>query len=178
MAVCKQCSQVFEITTEDRRFYDRISPIFGGKKYLIPEPTLCPDCRYQRRLIWRPELHLFKRKSDFSGETMLSMYPPEAKSKVYSHPEWWSDKWDATDQGRDFDFSRPFFEQFGELILATPGVALFVGGNENSDYIKAFVLKKEMGETENGRKALQKIANLSEFYKQIGLDEKLLGDGK
>ncbi len=134
---CKQCQSSFKITEGDREFYNRISPIFNNKKYQIPEPTLCPDCRSQRRLAWRPELHLFKRKSDFSGKTILSMYPPESNAIVYSHKEWWSDKWDPLDYGRDFDFSCPFFEQFSKLIAETPSVARFVGENENSDYINS-----------------------------------------
>jgi hypothetical protein len=40
---CKNCQQAFEITDEDLKFYEKVSPVFGGKKYLIPEPSLCPE---------------------------------------------------------------------------------------------------------------------------------------
>lgn len=39
---------------------------------------------------------------------------------------WWSDKWDALQYGRDYDFSRPFFEQFNELLHQVPDFAVSV----------------------------------------------------
>ena len=30
---CKQCSMSFDITQNDRDFYDKISPIFDGEKF-------------------------------------------------------------------------------------------------------------------------------------------------
>jgi hypothetical protein len=135
MKSCTQCQAEFEITDSDRAFYDKLGPVFNGKKYLIPEPTLCPECRLQRRLIWRAELNLFTRKSDLSGKQMLSFYPPNADCIVYSPEEWLSDDWDPLEYGRDFDFSRPFFEQFAELVREVPLQALSLHSNENSDYI-------------------------------------------
>ncbi len=62
------------------------------------------------------------------------MYPLDSPFKVYDQDVWWSDKWDATSYGRDFDFSRPFFEQFRELQLAVPRVALVNKQGENAEY--------------------------------------------
>ncbi len=62
------------------------------------------------------------------------MYPPDSPFKVYDQDVWWSDQWDATQYGRDFDFNRPFFEQFRELQLAVPRVALVNKQSENSEY--------------------------------------------
>ncbi len=134
---CKQCSKDFEVADWDRNLLNDLAPEFNGEKFEIPGPTICPQCRYQRRLIWRAELHLFKRKSDLSGNTMVSLYPPEADCVVYNTDEWWSDKWDATKYGRDFDFSRPFFEQFEELIKEVPLMALSAKANVNSDYVNS-----------------------------------------
>ncbi|MBU0627024.1 hypothetical protein KKG31_00015 [Patescibacteria group bacterium] len=47
-------------------FYSKVSPIIAGKKYLIPAPTLCPDCRQQRRISFRNERSLYKRKCDLT----------------------------------------------------------------------------------------------------------------
>jgi hypothetical protein len=132
---CKQCSSSFEITDSDRQFYDSVSPVIADKKYPLPEPTLCSQCRSQRRMVWRAELNLFKRKSDFSEKAIVSFYPPEADCKVYTINEWWSDDWDPIKYGRDFDFSRPFSEQFAELVKKVPLMGLSCSGNENSDYI-------------------------------------------
>ena len=135
MKNCKQCNTGFEINDWDRRLLDQLSVTIGNKKFDIPEPTLCPECRSQRRMVWRAELNLFKRKSDLSGKQILSMFSPEADCVVYGHDEWWSDNWEALDYGRDFDFNRPFFEQFAELVKTSPLESLSKSGNENCDYI-------------------------------------------
>jgi len=134
MKNCVQCKSLFEITDKDRDFYDRISPEFGGKKYSIPEPTLCPPCRSQRRMSFRNERTLYHRKCDLTGKQMVTMFSPESPYVIYDQEEWWTDKWDPMDYGQDFDFSRPFFEQFKELQLKVPRMSLSVISSENSTY--------------------------------------------
>jgi hypothetical protein len=66
---------------------------------------------------------------------MISIFPPDqTKYTVYTIPEWWSDDWDALEFGRDFDFSRGFFEQFDELLKAVPRLALFNSKSENCEF--------------------------------------------
>ena len=127
MQNCKQCNTGFEITAKDRQFYGKIS---------VPEPTLCPDCRQQRRLAHQNQINLYKRKCDATGEDIISVFAPGGPIKVYGQPYWWSDKWDAMDFGRDFDFNRPFFEQWHELTKLAPRPALLTlyEFNENSEY--------------------------------------------
>ena len=62
------------------------------------------------------------------------MYSPDKKIKVYDREVWWSDKWDPLSYGRDFDFKRPFFEQFRELLTAVPRIALNNKEPENSEF--------------------------------------------
>jgi hypothetical protein len=134
MSNCKQCNQSFEVTAQDRKFYEDVSPVFDKKKCLIPEPTLCPDCRLQRRLAWRNERNLYHRKCDLSGKQIISIYSPEKPFKVFDQDEWWGDKWNPLDYGRDFDFSRLFFEQFAELQKAVPRVSITNTNSVNSEY--------------------------------------------
>lgn len=131
---CVKCSFDFEITGEDIKVYDKLSPVFDGKKFSIPTPKLCPLCRQQRRLSFRNERKLYTRKCDLSGRQILSIYSPDKPYKVYDQPEWWSDKWDAMDYGRDYHSSRRFFEQFRELYMDVPRVSLHTIGVENSYY--------------------------------------------
>ncbi|USN57706.1 MAG: hypothetical protein H6767_04930 [Candidatus Peribacteria bacterium] len=92
---CKHCSVNFDITDKDVEFYEKVSPSFGGKKYLIPSPTLCPDCRQQRRLSFRNERQLYKRQCDATGKPIVSIYSPDKPYTVYEQDFWWSDAWDA-----------------------------------------------------------------------------------
>jgi len=123
---CQNCKQDFVIEPEDFAFYEKMK---------VPAPTFCPDCRLQRRAVWRNERSLHKRKCDAPGhnEIILSAIG-SPKYKVYDLDYWWSDKWDATGYQREYDFSRPFFTQFEELLKSVPQDNLFATNNINSPY--------------------------------------------
>jgi len=131
---CKKCWTKFDITNDDLEFYNKISPTFDWKKYSIPSPTLCPDCRRQRRLSYRIERPLYKRKCDFSGKPLISMYSPDKKDIVYEKDFWWSDEWNPLDYGQNFDFSKPFFEQFADFAIKVPKAHIEISPSENSIY--------------------------------------------
>jgi hypothetical protein len=122
---CQNCKTSFEITDDDQQFYTKIS---------VPPPTHCPDCRQQRRYAWRNERTLYRRKCDLCGKSTVTIYSQNKPYEVYCPPCWWGDGWDAKEFGRDFDFTRPFFEQFKELQLQTPRIALLTKNSVRSDY--------------------------------------------
>lgn len=134
--ICQNCQEKFIVTNQDKEFYEKVSPVFANKKYLIPSPTFCPDCRQQRRISWRNERSLYQRECSKTGKKIIAMYPQDSPFPVYDNDIWWSDTWDGKDYGRDFDFSRPFFEQLKELHDVVPHFALAVMKTtmENSDY--------------------------------------------
>ncbi len=123
---CKQCQTSFEVRPEDLAFYEEMSPTFAGKKFQIPPPTLCPDCRWQRRMCFRNERTLYVRKCDLSGKSIVSMYPSDVAFPVYDISEWLSDKWEPLDYGQDFDFTRSFFEQYKEMCERMPHQNLII----------------------------------------------------
>ncbi len=131
---CKQCQASFEITDKDLEFYDKISPVFGWKKYQIPAPTLCPDCRHQRRLTWRNERKLYHRKCSKTDKTIISMFSPDKEYTIYATSQRYADTRDAIEYGRDFDVSKSFFEQFALLLKSVPQISLLGVGNENCDF--------------------------------------------
>ena len=135
MPSCRHCTAAFTIFPEDLTFYEEVSPVINGKKLLIPPPTLCPDCRQQRRIAFRNAHVLYRRKCDLTGKSIVSILSPDKPFKVYGHDEWWSDKWDPLGFGRPFDFSKPFFGQFHELMLVVPRMAVSSKDSENSDYV-------------------------------------------
>ncbi|MCF7812720.1 hypothetical protein K9M59_03975 [Candidatus Gracilibacteria bacterium] len=123
---CAVSGQEFEITEKDLEFY---------KKMNVPEPTLCPEERQRRRLSWRNERNLYRRKCDATGKTILSIYSPEKPFKIYHQDVWHSDSWDGRDWGKEYDFDRPFFDQFSELMRDVPRMALVTAGNENAEFV-------------------------------------------
>jgi len=124
-AKCKKCEREFFIRQEDADFYKSIG---------VGDPTLCPNCRYQRRLINRNEWNLYQRKCDATGEQIISIYRSDAPFPVYKQSAWWADNWDPLSFGQEIDFSRSFFEQFYELSLKVPHLAVFNKESINSEY--------------------------------------------
>ncbi|MBI4599496.1 hypothetical protein HY732_01075 [Candidatus Uhrbacteria bacterium] len=125
MKTCVQCKNEFQIFDEDREFYAKIK---------VPEPTWCPDCRNMRRCAVRNERVLYMRACDLCKKQTLSTHHADVPFPVYCTSCWWSDNWDALDYGREFDFSRHFFEQFSDLTNAVPHSALLAKNMENSPY--------------------------------------------
>lgn len=133
---CKQCRLSFEITQDDLAFYDRVSPVFAGKKYTISPPTHCPDCRQQRRIALCNERNFYSANCGLCRKNILTEQPPHNKKVIYCRECWHSDKWDPCTYGRDVDFSRPIFDQLKELWREVPAENLLnEGTNQNSDYI-------------------------------------------
>lgn len=108
---CQNCKENFDIQPEDFTFYEKIK---------VPSPTFCPQCRLQRRMAWRNDWHLFKKTDALTGEKIFSLFPEESPVKIYDREYWWTDSWNPLDYGRDYDFSKPFFEQFKELLHTVP----------------------------------------------------------
>lgn len=127
MSSCTKCGEQFQITDRETKYY---------KTNDLPNPTQCPECRLIRRLQERNARKLYYRKCDLSGKTILSMYHQNQPFPVYNQALWWGDSWNALDYGMDFDFSRPFFDQFKELKNRVPHFSVFVVGGtlENSDF--------------------------------------------
>ncbi|MBI5152056.1 zinc-ribbon domain containing protein [Candidatus Peregrinibacteria bacterium] len=130
---CKNCGNDFAPASEDLNFY---------KKVNVPLPVLCPDCRQQRRLCFRNERILYKRKCDLCGAEMFSMYGAQSPYKVYCPTCWYGDKWDPISYGRDFDFSKPFFEQFEKFSAEVPLLSLYNKKCENCDYCNIEISSK------------------------------------
>ena len=137
--ICKRCKAHFEIHKDEEDFLQKIVFKFGNTEVHPPLPVYCPDCRCQLRTCQRNERNMYKVRSSFSGKDIISVYaqdPPwgDKPFKIYSQEEWRSDAWDPMEYGRNFDFTRPFFDQFAELLQEVPRQALISISNENSGF--------------------------------------------
>jgi hypothetical protein len=135
---CQNCKKYFVIDQEDFNFYEKIK---------VPPPTFCPECRLIRRMTWRNERSLYKRPCAKTGKDIITMFHPDTDVVVYDHDIWWGDEWDPADCGKEYDFSKPFFDQFKELLkkvpLANLGNSNCVGspyGNHNADCKYCYLL--------------------------------------
>ncbi len=123
---CQNCKNNFTIEPEDFNFYENIK---------VPPPTFCWECRLQRRMASRPISRAFYRFTcDLCKKDMISDYPREAPFPQYCSECWHSDRWDAMAYGRDYDFSKPFFQQWKELMNSVPRQVVKVRNSPGSRY--------------------------------------------
>ncbi len=124
---CQNCKNQFAIEPEDFAFYERIE---------VPPPTFCPECRLIRRMSWRNERSLYKRgcKAAEHREEIVSAFSSEKPFKIYDQRYWWGDEWDPEAWGQEYDFSKPFFQQFRELSERVPILAVINGNAVNTEY--------------------------------------------
>lgn len=132
---CRDCKKTFDVTSQDKQFLEKISPIYNAQKFTIPAPDQCVECRERNRIAFRNERKLYQRKCDLCQKEIIAIHASEKKNKVFCTQCWWSDNWNMEDSGKEYDFSRPFFEQFKEILTKTPLLNLLARNNVNSDYV-------------------------------------------
>ncbi len=124
--ICQNCKKEFTIEVEDFLFYEKMQ---------VPPPTFCAECRFIRRLLVRNERSLYKRKCDLCGEEKILIFPKDSSYKVYCFDCFFSDRWGGEEFAKDYDFSKPFLEQFQELFKKTPRLGIIKQGlMKNSEY--------------------------------------------
>ncbi len=131
---CRQCQATFEITDDDLAFLEKVSPVFAGKKELIPPPTMCPECRMQQRMSWRNHHHVYRHASRSKEHAGFGMWTPDSPFPSYENTYWFSDAWDPYASQQDVDLSVPFFPQFLSVHNRAPHFALDNVQMENSAF--------------------------------------------
>ena len=132
--ICQNCKKEFLIEKEDFNFYEKIK---------VPPPTFCSDCRLQRRLMVRNERNMYHRECGLCKKSIISMYSTDKPFPVYCSPCWWSDKWDSTQYGVDYNFKETFFSQFQKIFNKVPRPALIASNIKNCDYCNYFADGKD-----------------------------------
>lgn len=122
---CQNCKKDFTIEPDDFSFYEKMK---------VPPPTFCPPCRFMRRMSWRNDRSLHKRSCDLCTKSFISIYRSNVPFPVYCRECWWSDKWDAVNYGREYDFSKPFFQQVWELGNKVPRLGIWQRNVTNCDF--------------------------------------------
>ncbi|PID70080.1 hypothetical protein CSB37_03660 [bacterium DOLZORAL124_38_8] len=147
---CRQSGEKFEITKADLKFYAKMGVITAEQfeklssfpvdesvsiseekipqELLVGLPTLCPAERQRRRLMFFNIHNLYK------NNTLISPHAPEYKLNVISKNDFLNEKDSGLNYGRNFDFSRPFFEQFKELQIVSPRWDRMSLNAENSNW--------------------------------------------
>ena len=132
---CAWCNQSpIEFAVEDEAALRKLAPKFGEHSLTIPPPTLCAECRQQRRFWFRNDQNLYRDNCRLCQKAVVTNYAPPKEVPVLCEQCFWGDGWDPLKYGREFDFNRPFFEQFLELKRQVPRLAIYNTHSENSQY--------------------------------------------
>ncbi|MFA6177572.1 MAG: zinc-ribbon domain containing protein [Candidatus Paceibacterota bacterium] len=128
---CKKCKQDFSFSSDELGFYEKMK---------VPNPKICPDCRFIMRALFRNEMSLYSgRKCALCEKNVISIYNPKSPYVIYCEKCFYSEKWEARDYAMDFDENRSFLEHYKELLLKVPKITTYIsigpGPNINSEYI-------------------------------------------
>jgi hypothetical protein len=69
-------------------------------------------------------MSLYTRKCNLCDKSVVTLYSPESGITIYCNKCWWSDKWNPKDYAQDYDFKKPFFIQFYDLMRKVPHMAI------------------------------------------------------
>jgi len=133
---CQNCYKDFIIEPEDFNFYEKMK---------VPAPTWCPECRLVRRLASVNTWSLHWATCEKCEKRTLSIFNPRKNVRIFCPPCWWSDSWDGTEYGMDYESSKPFLEQVDELARKTPWVATesLYTSLKNSEYSNGIAWSKD-----------------------------------
>jgi len=129
---CQNCKNNFAIEPEDLTFYKSLN---------VPPPTWCWKCRAMRRMAFRNFRYLYERTCAGTGKKIFSMVPPNAPMPPFDRDYWWSDAWDPKSYAREYDFTRPFFDQIRDLFNVMPFTYIMSRNQVNSDYSMGLDMK-------------------------------------
>ncbi len=74
---CPRTGEEFAIYQSDVDMLEKVSPSIAGKKFLFPLPTLSPESRFRRMMMFRNERKLYKRKCSKTGKNIVALYPEQ-----------------------------------------------------------------------------------------------------
>ncbi len=126
--VCKISNQQFQISDKET---------FYCQERAIPLPDISPQERFRQMLAFYNEGTLFERTCSYSKKKIISCHRPDTVYPVYDREIWLSDAYDPLEFGQDYDFNKPFFQQFQELANRVPREATLGAHIENSPYINS-----------------------------------------
>ncbi len=127
----------------EQEFLQRFSGLHSYLGAVLPLPRVAA-CESVRAICgWGNTWNLYRSQSSYSGKPCLTRYSPAEPYKIVTIEEFWSDAIDNAEFGADYDFSRPFFDQFNELMLRIYHLPLSATNIENSDYVNGALNLKD-----------------------------------
>ena len=123
--ICEHCKQEFSISEIEISLSEKIG---------LELSTICSDCLLRQHLSFWQFGKFKKSKSDFSGESLITVLPETSRYPIYTSKEWYSDVWEGLDYGIDYDPNESFFKQLQNLQEKVPHPHQNGSNNTNCEY--------------------------------------------
>ncbi len=114
--ICKITGRPFHVTEFE---VDLLRKVGAANNFLsepLPLPDVYPTAVLRQMSPFGNQFYIYRDKSALSGKSQLSRYNPAFGYQITTSEEFWSEEVDNTAFGRPYDFMRPFFEQWDELM--------------------------------------------------------------
>lgn len=85
--------------------------------------------------MFRNERKLYKRKCDFTGKDIISIYSPDKPYKVYDQSVRWSDEWGDVSSEVDVTLDNSLFSSISRVFESAPMMSLMVKMNDDCHYV-------------------------------------------
>ena len=162
--VCRVSGERFHMLEAEHDLLRRLSERNPQLGAALPPPTIKPAEVGRRILAWGNLRHLFHAKSALSGVPHLSRYNPRDGYHSVTQEEFWDDRVDNIRFGRSYDFSRPFFDQYAELIRQVWCMALSITNSEGSDYCNGVENIRDCYLCFSAREARECMYGVSQYF--------------
>ena len=126
-ARCTVTGDTFTISAFEREYC---------RTFDIPLPVISPLPRLRNLGAFRNRTYLYHGQCAHTGRKILTSIAPERGFIVWDRDVFESDEYSPASFGRNYDFNRPFFQQFEELLRSVPLPNLSTNRPtmENSDF--------------------------------------------
>ncbi|MFA6917404.1 MAG: hypothetical protein WC285_01025 [Candidatus Gracilibacteria bacterium] len=122
--ICSISGRKFQISEHEMELRKKFG--FGNSL-----PKMSPKSRFQYLGAFWPHWNLHKRKCDKTGKQIISVFRSDCVYPIWKRGEWFENN---NPPSRDFDPSKPFFEQAWELFQKCPLPHVFESHNQNCEY--------------------------------------------
>lgn len=113
--ICRVTGKPFEVKEQEQELLARAGHLHHLIKEAFPLPDIHPLEHLRMLFAMSSTTSLYQTKSAISGQSQISRFDPALPYKICTYDEFFSDAVDNTAFGRNYDFSRSFFEQWHEL---------------------------------------------------------------
>lgn len=132
---CEITGKTFDLTDAEIAHHEMMGDLDGLIPLRLPYPRIHPLETLRQIFSYSHLTSLYRATSTHSGKPQITRYRPALGYKICTLEEFNSGSIDNIDAARAYDFTRPFFQQFDELMHSALQPPLNSTNTEDSDFV-------------------------------------------